>query len=79
VPRMKLFALALAICLGATCPGFAGPADAYPTRPVRVLVGFSPGGAVDVIARARGTALGAVRPALRDREQAGRRVQPGRR
>jgi tripartite-type tricarboxylate transporter receptor subunit TctC len=57
VPRMKLFALALAICLGATCPGFAGPADAYPTRPVRVLVGFSPGGAVDVIARALGEQL----------------------
>src|SRR5829696_4811221 len=54
---MELFALALAICLGATCPGFAGPADAYPTRPVRVLVGFSPGGAVDVIARALGEQL----------------------
>jgi tripartite-type tricarboxylate transporter receptor subunit TctC len=34
-------------------------AQAYPSRPVRVIVGYSPGGAVDIIARAVGQPLGA--------------------
>ena len=32
-------------------------AQAWPSRPVRVIVGYSPGGAVDIIARAVGQAL----------------------
>jgi tripartite-type tricarboxylate transporter receptor subunit TctC len=32
-------------------------AQSYPSRPVRVLVGFTPGGAVDIIARAIGQQL----------------------
>ena len=54
MPRMRLFALALAALLGAAGPGSA---DTYPTKPIRLLVGFSPGGAVDTIARALGEQL----------------------
>lgn len=34
-------------------------AQAWPSRPIRVIVGYSPGGAVDIIARAVGQVLGA--------------------
>src|SRR5262245_379077 len=36
----------------------AAPAASYPNRPVRVTVGFSPGGGVDVLARAVSQKLG---------------------
>jgi len=36
-------------------------AQSYPTRPIRLLVGFAPGGAVDIVARAIGQHIG---PAL---------------
>ncbi|MGE5094257.1 MAG: Bug family tripartite tricarboxylate transporter substrate binding protein [Betaproteobacteria bacterium] len=43
----------LALCASAHA------ADAYPSRPIRLLVGFPPGGAVDVVARTLGQALSA--------------------
>jgi tripartite-type tricarboxylate transporter receptor subunit TctC len=44
-------ALSLALCVGAVV------AQTWPTKPVKVVVGYAPGGAVDVIARAVGQSL----------------------
>jgi tripartite-type tricarboxylate transporter receptor subunit TctC len=51
--RSFLLALAAAVSL----PSFA--ADAYPTKPIRILVGYTAGGAVDVVARTIGQQLAA--------------------
>ncbi|MGH8701084.1 MAG: Bug family tripartite tricarboxylate transporter substrate binding protein [Burkholderiales bacterium] len=46
------------IALTAAVPRDAWPADTYPVKPIRLLVGFAPGGANDLVARAVATRLG---------------------
>jgi len=56
--RRRLFALPLlagACLLGATLPALAQ--SAHPSRPVKVVVGYAPGGAVDAVARSINQAL----------------------
>ena len=50
--RRCLFAIGFAVCTA------AGAADtAYPTRPVRLIVGYPPGGSTDIAARMIGQRL----------------------
>jgi tripartite-type tricarboxylate transporter receptor subunit TctC len=56
--RMTLHALLTLSMLGATAlSGMAWSADAYPSRPIRFVVGFLPGGPSDTIARVVGAKL----------------------
>ena len=55
---MKIPASLAGLCLAAISLGAAAQSGTYPTRPVRVVVGFAPGGAADYVARAMSEALG---------------------
>ncbi|WP_257646276.1 Bug family tripartite tricarboxylate transporter substrate binding protein [Ottowia beijingensis] len=44
--------------LGATLPGAAWAQSAYPTRPVRLIVPFPPGGPTDIMGRTAAKAMG---------------------
>lgn len=55
-PRRKL--LAGAVACAALFSGVAAAADAYPTRPITIVVGFPPGGATDIVARVLGKYMG---------------------
>ena len=53
---MRTFLLAAALAVGA----FDAAAQAYPAKPVRLVVGFAPGGAADTVARALSEPLGRI-------------------
>ena len=53
--RLVLLATSLLIAIGPLAPAVA--ADPYPTRPIRIIVPFPPGGGADMMARAVGTRL----------------------
>ena len=45
------------LCAVACAATAAGAQQAYPNKPIRVLVGFAPGGGTDILARALGQPL----------------------
>lgn len=51
IDRRRLLVLASGL---AAAPGVLAQTDEYPTKPVKLLVGYAPGGAVDIVARAIG-------------------------
>ncbi|MDB5824898.1 MAG: LacI family transcriptional regulator [Herminiimonas sp.] len=55
--RFTLLAAATAATAATAFTGMASAADAYPNHPIRLLVGFSAGGAVDIVARQLSFAL----------------------
>jgi tripartite-type tricarboxylate transporter receptor subunit TctC len=54
----RWFAFVSAILATLPFPLFAAQPQTYPTKPVRFVVGFPPGGAVDIVARVIGKKLG---------------------
>jgi tripartite-type tricarboxylate transporter receptor subunit TctC len=58
--RRRLLTLALATPLALGAWTSATAADAYPSRPVKILVGYSAGGAVDAIARSVGQRMAGI-------------------
>ena len=55
---MKTLRIALALVLAGLGFGAAAQAPAFPGKPIRLVVGFTPGGAADYVARAIGEPLG---------------------
>src|ERR671914_105669 len=49
--RMKFAAICIAVNLGGACGVPCAQAQTWPTKPIRMLVGFPAGGPTDVVAR----------------------------
>ena len=52
------YAFLLGVALLQAAPGAGWSAEAYPVKPIRLIVGFAPGGANDLVARAVAARLG---------------------
>jgi tripartite-type tricarboxylate transporter receptor subunit TctC len=52
--KVTLRPIAVLLLAGAAAPGWA---QGYPNKPVRILVGYAPGGGTDIMARAIGAKL----------------------
>lgn len=49
--RRQWLAAGVAVCAAITAPGALAQSDPWPNRPIRLLVGFAPGGSSDVVSR----------------------------
>jgi tripartite-type tricarboxylate transporter receptor subunit TctC len=55
---MKMSSLVLALAVGSLTIHASAQPTAYPTKPIRLVIGFAPGGAADSVARAMSDAFG---------------------
>lgn len=61
LPRSNRYTVTLAMLAGLLCashPGVAAAADKWPSQPIRMIVGFPPGGGTDTVARVFAQQLG---------------------
>jgi len=58
--RPRLLPLLFGLCTSLALAGHANAQSAYPNKPIRLIIGFSAGAAVDTVGRILGTALGSL-------------------